>query len=120
MLKLKYSILPGFFLLAGCGPHPGTGIWQANALNEYNFTKIEVHFKPEAVIYTTIKESPKLYCGWSAASKQNIELECMRSADKEQIEHYYLNTLTNKDNKQTAELIFEEKVIATFDQLIDQ
>jgi len=102
-----------FILLPACSPHPAAGTWESSNDNEAHFTKIVVHFEPRAEIYTSDKNSSNLHCSWSASSKKNIKLECLGSDDQKMLDIYQLN-ITNIN---TAELIFKDKVIASFTQL---
>lgn len=101
--------------LSACSPHPAVGTWAASADNQTKYAKILIHFDPKLEIYTQSSDKPVQHCGWSAVGKQKIEMECMSSGDQKEMDKYQLNMI----NKDTAELIHEGKVVASF-TLVDE
>jgi len=108
-----FLVSASIILLAACSPHPAAGTWGSGSDNEAHFTKIVVHFEPRAEIYTSDKNSTDLHCSWSASSKKSIKLECLGSDDQKIPDIYQLN-ITNKNS---SELIFKGKIIASFTRL---
>ena len=106
-------ILTSLIVLSGCSPHPASGNWVSSEDNSANFTKILVHFESRLEIFSGESEKPALYCGWSATSRQNIGIECLRSEDQDVMDVYQLNV----EGEDKAELIQNGKVIARFVQL---
>jgi len=102
-------------LLSACTPHSASGTWVASGDNQANYSKILIHFEPKLEIYAQGSVKPVQYCGWSAISKQKIEMGCMSSDDQIKADKYQLNII----NKTNAELIQEGKVIANF-KLVDE
>ena len=100
----------GLIILPACSPHPASGTWVSTGDNEYNYSKILIHFKPQLEIYTQGAEKPVQYCGWSAVTKQSIEMGCMSSNEQRVEDRYHFNILS----KANAELIKDGKVIASF------
>lgn len=108
-LVILFSLF-SFILLTACTPHSASGTWVASGANQFNYSKILIHFKPQLEIYATGSIKPVQYCGWSAISKQKIEMGCMSSNDQIEEDKYQLNII----DKAQAELIHEGKVIANF------
>lgn len=118
IIKSKTILITALFALnltlsVACSPHPGAGTWVTSGDNEAQFTKIIVHFEPTLEIYSTTSDKPVLYCGWSAASKQNMHVECMGS-DEQKVKDIYQFKVTGETK---AELIRDNKVVASFTQL---
>ncbi|MFC1589200.1 hypothetical protein ACFL3P_02905 [Pseudomonadota bacterium] len=107
MLNLKKSAILSLFLITGCSPHPGAGMWVSSAGNEANITKMSVYFEPKVEIYYADSNEPAMQCGWWALDRKNIEMECVHLSDTEQKEKFQLN-VTGIDE---AELLQEERLI---------
>lgn len=103
------SLLLSLFLLFGCSPHTASGYWIAAADSTSKYSRIDVHFEARLEIYGSNQKKAALYCGWSASSKQSLELECMASKDINDKEIYQF-----KINGNTAELIYKNEVIGRF------
>lgn len=96
--------------ISACSPHSASGTWVASEDNQANYSKILIHFDDKLEIYAQDAVKPVQYCGWSAISKQTIEMECMSSEDQKEMDIYQLNII----DKMNAELTYEGKVIAKF------
>ncbi len=109
--KLKALLLcTSLALLAGCSPHPGSGIWTATSENEPGFTKIDVQYEGRADIYNATDEAAVRHCFWGGMSPKQLALDCTRASDTDNPEHYRL-TVTQDDS---AELTRKQQLIGTF------
>lgn len=112
---MNNSIVKSFFLfiallLAGCSPHPGSGIWIATSENEPGFKKIDVQFEGRADIYTATDETAVRRCFWGSMSPTQLALDCVQAADTEIKENYRL--IVSEDG--TAELTLKQQLVGTF------
>ena len=112
---LLVFFLSALLLMSGCTPHPAAGVWLADHENEAKITKILVHFEPHAEIYIQGKDEPVLFCGWSATSKQDASLECMKTEEQKEMDIYLLKV----SGETKAKLIYKDKTIASFTQIDD-
>jgi hypothetical protein len=109
--KLKALLLcTSLALLAGCSPHPGSGIWIATSENEPGFKKIDVQFEGRADIYTATDEVAVRRCFWGSMSPKQLALDCVQAANTEIKENYRL--IVSEDD--TAELTLKQQLIGTF------
>ncbi len=104
------SLLGVLALLAGCSPHPGSGVWTANSENEPGFVKIDVQYEGRADIYNATDEAAVRHCFWGGMSPKQLALDCTRASDTDNPEHYRL-TVTADD---TAELTRKQQLIGIF------
>ena len=112
---MNNSIVTSFFLfiallLAGCSPHPGSGIWIATSENEPGFKKINVQFEGRADIYNATDETAVRRCFWGSMSPKQLALDCVQAADTEIKENYRL--IVTADD--AAELTRKQQVVGTF------
>jgi len=105
-------------LLAGCSPHPGSGIWIATSENEPGFKKIDVQFEGRADIYTATDEVAVRRCFWGSMSPTQLALDCVQAADTEIKENYRLNVsedgtaeLTRKQQGDEEGKTFHNRVV---------
>ena len=115
---MNYSILKtlslfcALALLAGCSPHPGSGVWIATSENEPGFVKIDVQYEGRADIYNATEEKAVRHCFWGGMSPKQLALDCTKASDTDNPEHYRL-TVTADD---TAELTHKQQLIGTFNK----
>ncbi|MEN8213932.1 MAG: hypothetical protein ABFR19_06180 [Pseudomonadota bacterium] len=109
--KLKLlTLCASLLLLAGCSPHPGSGIWAADSDNAPGFTKIDVQFNGRADIYNASEEKAVRRCFWGGMSSRQITLDCVQAANTDIKEQYRL-TVTQDDS---AELSSDQQLLGTF------
>lgn len=104
-----------FVLLSACTPHSASGTWISSGDNKENYSKILIHFEPRLEIYAKGIDKPVQYCGWSAVTKQMIEMGCDSSSEQNDKDKYQFHII----NKEKAELVQDGKVIANF-MLVDE
>jgi hypothetical protein len=92
---------PLLLLLAGCSPHPGTGMWVAaestGAEHSSAFARINVTYEGRANIYDW-KSDPAgdsdataiRRCFWSGVDEMTITLNCVQAINTEREETYLL------------------------------
>ena len=98
-------------LLSSCSPHSGTGVWKANAENEWGITRLVVGFEGRAEFKSTNKDNAVWHCFWSAArDKKSLDLECTPSTNVDQKQTF--NVIVNDQG--FAELRNETSLLATF------
>lgn len=98
-------------LLSSCSPHSGTGVWKANADNEWGITRLVVGFEGRAEFKSTKKNNAVWHCFWTAAGdEKGVDLDCAPSTDTE---HKQKFTVTVNDQG-FAELRNEATLLATF------
>lgn len=111
--KLKTIFLcTSLLLLAGCSPHPGSGVWTAASENKPGFTKIDVQFEGRADIYNATDEAAVRRCFWGGMSPRQLALDCTQASDTDNQEHYRLTVVADD----TAELTRDQQLIGTFDR----
>lgn len=110
--KLKTIFLCTSLLLAGCSPHPGSGVWTAASENKPGFTKIDVQFEGRADIYNATDEAAVRRCFWGGMSPRQLALDCTQASDTDNQEHYRLTVVADD----TAELTRDQQLIGTFDR----
>lgn len=106
------SLLSAFLLITGCSPHPGSGIWIAEAENEPGFTKIDVQYEGRADIYNATDEAAVRRCFWGGMSPRQLALDCVQAADTEIKENYRLTVAEDG----TAELTRKQQLIGVFNK----
>ena len=111
--KLKALLLcTSLTLLAGCSPHPGSGVWTATSENEPGFVKIDVQYEGRADIYNATDEAAVRRCFWGGMSPKQLALDCVQAADTDIKENYRL-TVTEDG---TAELTRKQQLIGIFNK----
>jgi hypothetical protein len=104
------SLLGVLALLAGCSPHPGSGIWIAASENELGFTKIDVQYEGRAEIYNATDETAVRRCFWGGMSPKQLALDCVQAADTDIKENYRLTVKADG----AAELTHKQQLIGIF------
>jgi len=120
-LFLLTTILISLFLLSGCTPHPGAGVWEAKDDNEYGISKLIVNYEGQAEFTTAKPDNATWHCFWGGINKQEARLSCTSSLNTEQEEIFILNV----SDKGMAELRHDTrlnpgqraKVVAIFTRL---
>jgi len=103
-------LLPLLSALAGCAPHPATGLWVAAEGADSPFTRLDVDFQGWAELFRNTETKEVLRCFWAGANGESIRLTCRGAEDEEAEEHYRL-VVTGEAG---AELKQEERVVARF------
>jgi len=104
------SLLGALALLAGCSPHPGSGVWTATSENEPGFVKIDVQYEGRADIYNATEEAAVRRCFWGGMSPKQLALDCVQAADTDIKEHYRLSVTPDG----AAELTRKQQLIGIF------
>ncbi len=112
MKHLNYPFVILFsclLILTACSPHPGTGVWSANAENKYGLSKIIIAFNGRAEFTTTRLMKTKWHCFWGKKTKTILSLDCSPASNPEQSRKFTIVSL----DKMSAELREAGKPIAT-------
>lgn len=101
------------FLLLGCSPHPGTGVWQSSGDNEFGFSKLIIAFEGKAEFTSTKPAKANWHCFWGKKTESSLSLDCTSSTNTDQSRTFIIIT---KD-KMTAEFHEGDKLITTLKRL---
>jgi len=107
MKLILLSILSLLFISA-CSPHPSAGTWQTETDNSLKLSKIVVVFEGTADFFSKQSETAIRRCFWSAATENQIQLQCVHADNTDITETYQLTVAENGQ----AQLTRDEKLIS--------
>lgn len=112
-ISTLFLIISTSLFLSACSPHPGSGVWKANAENKEGITKLIVSFEGKAEFVSTNKGNSVWHCFWTIYDKNTLNLDCSPSTNTEEKAHFFLAV----DDQGIAKLQRESTVLATFNRI---
>jgi hypothetical protein len=104
------SAAPLLLALAGCSPHPATGSWISPTQADSGFSRLEVTYEGQALLFEAGEKEAGRRCFWGGESAQAIALTCKPAFNPESEERYRLTI--GEDG--SASLTRDGKVAARF------
>lgn len=99
---------PLLLALAGCSPHPATGIWTAAPDTVRGFNRLEITYEGRALLFAVGESEAGRHCFWGGESAQSVAMSCKPAFDTSIEEHY---RMTLRENG-TATLLRDGEVVA--------
>jgi len=93
MLKRSLFLSPLFALaLAGCSPHPATGVWVNDDAAADGFERLIVSYEGQAILSVAgdVEKKAERHCFWAGSGAQVIRLICTPAFNAKQEEYYTL------------------------------